>query len=82
MTCGVCGIEVTPIAHRFYEGRAVHDGCDDPSCAVAKPAREWFVYAPLYFKPTDDGEACDVPFCGPACATAYARQALAEPEGE
>jgi len=57
MTCGVCGARCEVERHHFFEG-----------VFGERHVRDWFIDAPLYFKATDDGLGCAVPFCGAACA--------------
>ena len=77
MTCGVCGIEVATMLHQFHDGPIYHFDPLSTSCdATCWPPRphphDWKIEAPLYFKLTPDGRGCEVPFCGPRCATDYA----------
>lgn len=68
MTCATCGEMCEVVRHHFYGGIAPKSV--DPG-KEWRPVRQWFIDAPTYFKANADHTACEQPFCGAQCATAW-----------
>jgi len=63
--CAGCGVPATCIEHRFFAGVAPLS-----RTRGERPAREWVITAPLYFKANADNTAALEGYCGPTCAMA------------
>lgn len=60
--CAHCGAPTEIVEHQFYVGtRETEDG-------RPRIADYWTVYAPLYFKSTEDRRGVLEVYCGPVCS--------------
>jgi hypothetical protein len=63
--CAGCGVPTACIDHPFFEGVAPFS-----RTRGERPAREWTIRAPLYFRSNADNTAAIEGYCGPKCALA------------